>query len=69
VSARPGGPDWANNRAKRALVDLDYDLAIAIDTVVRQSKPDAWVGNPMKERKVEQDVVDDLLGARAGATN
>ena len=49
-------PVWANNGAKRALVDFffpDDDLAIAIDTVVRYNKPDAWVGNPMKERKVK----------------
>lgn len=49
-------PEWANNGAKRALVDFffpDDELAIAIDTVVRYNKPDAWVGNPMKERKVK----------------
>ncbi len=49
-------PLWANNGAKRALVDFffpDDDLAISIDTVVRYNKPDAWVGNPMKERKVK----------------
>jgi len=50
-------PEWANNGAKRALVDFffpDDELAIAIDTVVRYNKPDAWVGNPMKERKVKK---------------
>lgn len=50
-------PDWANNGAKRALVDFffpDDELAIAIDTVVRYNKPDAWIGNPMKERKVKK---------------
>ena len=50
-------PDWADNGAKRALVDFffpDDDLAIEVDTVVRHTKPDAWVGNPMKERKVKQ---------------
>ena len=49
-------PDWANNGAKRALVDFffpDEHLAIEIDTVVRHTKPDAWVGNPIKERKVK----------------
>ena len=50
-------PEWANNGAKRALVDFffpDNELAITIDTVVRYNKPDAWVGNPMKERKVKK---------------
>jgi type I restriction enzyme R subunit len=50
-------PEWANNGAKRALVDFFFphdELAIAIDTVVRNNKPDAWVGNPMKERKVKK---------------
>jgi type I restriction enzyme R subunit len=48
-------PDWADNGAKRALVDFffpDEHLAIEIDTIVRHTKPDAWVGNPIKERKV-----------------
>ena len=50
-------PEWANNGAKRALVDFFFphdELAITIDTVVRYNKPDAWVGNPMKERKVKK---------------
>ena len=49
-------PDWADNGAKRALVDFffpDDHLAIEIDTIVRHTKPDAWVGNPIKERKVK----------------
>lgn len=49
-------PDWAINGAKRALVDFffpDEHLAIEIDTIVRHTKPDAWVGNPIKERKVK----------------
>ncbi|WP_168703949.1 type I restriction endonuclease subunit R [Gordonia paraffinivorans] len=49
-------PDWADNGAKRALVDFffpDEHLAIEIDTIVRHTKPDAWVGNPLKERKVK----------------
>lgn len=47
---------WANNGAKRALVDFffpDEEFAIEIDTVVRHTKPDAWVGNSMKERLVK----------------
>jgi len=48
-------PDWASNDARRALVDFfdpNVELAIAIDAVVRNTKPDGWVGAPLKERKV-----------------
>ena len=47
--------EWADNGAKRALVDFFFPqetLAIEVDTIVRHTKPDAWVGNPMKERLV-----------------
>ena len=30
----------------------DEHLAVEIDTVVRHTKPDSWVGNKMKERLV-----------------
>ena len=49
-------PDWANDGAKRALVDFFFPqehLAIEIDTIVRDTKPDAWVGNFIRERKVK----------------
>lgn len=49
-------PEWANNGARRALVDFfspEHDIAIEVDKAVLQSKPDSWVGNPMKERKVK----------------
>jgi type I restriction enzyme R subunit len=48
-------PDWASDGAKRALVDFfpsDPQLPIAIDAIVRNTKPDSWVGNPLKERRV-----------------
>jgi type I restriction enzyme R subunit len=48
-------PDWANNGAKRALVDFFYphvELAIEVDAIVLHTKPDSWVGNSIKERKV-----------------
>ncbi|MFD7699143.1 type I restriction endonuclease subunit R [Streptomyces caelestis] len=48
-------PAWANNGAKRALVDFflpDERLAVEVDTTVLHSKPHAWVGNPLRERKV-----------------
>lgn len=58
-------PDWANNGAKRALVDFFFPeehLAIEIDTIVRHTKPDAWVGNPIKERKVKNAIRANLGG-------
>ncbi|MGC0249824.1 type I restriction endonuclease subunit R [Pseudactinotalea sp. Z1748] len=48
-------PSWADNGAKRALVDFFHpqgDLAVEVDEVVRHTKPHGWVGNPMKERLV-----------------
>ncbi len=56
-------PDWADNAAKRALVDFffpDEGLAIAIDRIVRYTKPDAWIGNPMKERLMRNALKRDL---------
>ncbi len=50
-------PAWADNGARRALVDFFYpehNLAIEVDEAVLQSKPDSWVGNPLKERKVKR---------------
>lgn len=47
---------WADNGAKRALVDFFYpdeQQAVVVDTIVRHTKPEAWVGNPMKERLVK----------------
>ncbi|MFT4245483.1 MAG: HsdR family type I site-specific deoxyribonuclease [Micrococcaceae bacterium] len=50
-------PDWANNGAKRALVDFgfpDSTMPEKVDSAVVTSKPHDWVGNPMKEKKVKQ---------------
>lgn len=49
-------PEWADNGAKRALIDFFFPqdhLAIEIDAIVRHTKPDAWVGSAMKERLVK----------------
>ena len=67
-------PEWANNGARRALVDFfwpDLDVAVEVDRAVRHSKPDSWVGNKVKEKKVRQairmvlpgdfDKIDDLF--------
>lgn len=48
-------PTWVDNGGRRALVDFfapDEDLAAAVDTAVLHSKPDSWVGDTLKERKV-----------------
>lgn len=50
-------PAWADNGARRALIDLfdaDVDLATAVDAAVLRSKPDSWVGSAIKERKVKR---------------
>ena len=50
-------PEWADNGARRALYDFvypDLNLAVNIDKAVRHSKPDSWVGNKLKEKKVRQ---------------
>ncbi len=50
-------PEWANNGARRALIDFFFpktQLAIEIDTIIRHTKPDSWVGNPIKEKKVKR---------------
>lgn len=56
-------PVWADNGAKKALVDFFYpndDLAITIDTTVRHTKPDSWIGNPIKEKKVRNAIAHEL---------
>jgi type I restriction enzyme R subunit len=52
-------PEWANNGARRALYDFfvpDLNNAIEVDRAVRHSKPDSWVGNALKEKKVKNAV-------------
>lgn len=49
-------PDWADNGAKRAMVEFFFpneDLAFEVDRAVRTNKPHGWVGNPMKEKVVK----------------
>jgi type I restriction enzyme, R subunit len=62
-------PEWADNGARRALVDFFFpwiEIAVEIDTTVLHTKPDSWVGNPLKERRVKramaQVLPDDLEG-------
>lgn len=47
-------PEWASNGVRRALLDfgLSEEQAVAVDQAVMDSKPDSWVGNRLKERRV-----------------
>ena len=48
-------PTVLNTRAKRALYDNlghDKELAIRVDTAVRTTKKEGWIGNRFKEREV-----------------
>jgi type I restriction enzyme, R subunit len=58
-------PAWADNGARRALVDFfapDAELAVQVDRAVLDSKPDSWVGNNLKERVVRRAVKAALPG-------
>ncbi|MYS92001.1 MULTISPECIES: type I restriction endonuclease subunit R [Streptomyces] len=50
-------PQWADNGARRALIDFfgqSPELAAVVDTTILHTKPDSWVGNAMKEKKVRR---------------
>jgi type I restriction enzyme, R subunit len=50
-------PSWADNGARRALIDFGLpseDVAIKVDRAVMESKPYDWLGNPIKEKKVKR---------------
>ncbi|MGW1874545.1 type I restriction endonuclease subunit R [Streptomyces sp. NPDC001975] len=50
-------PEWADNGARRALIDFfgeSPELAAVVDTTILHTKPDSWVGNAMKEKKVRR---------------
>ena len=51
-------PAWANNAARRALIDfeLSEEQATKVDKAIMYNKPDRWVGNPLKERRVKRAV-------------
>ncbi|MDZ7578930.1 MAG: type I restriction endonuclease subunit R [Candidatus Nanopelagicales bacterium] len=52
-TAYPAGVD---NGAQRALCDFfdSTKLALKIDLIVLHTKPDSWIGNPMKEKRVKR---------------
>lgn len=57
-------PEWADNGARRALFDFFYpdgDIAIEVDEAIRHSKPDSWIGHPIKE-KVVKNALKDAVG-------
>lgn len=61
----PGYPNWADNGAKKALVDFffpDEHYAMEVDTIIRHTKHDSWVGSPMKE-KVVRNAIEKTLPA------
>jgi type I restriction enzyme R subunit len=48
-------PDWVTDGARKALVDMmwpNVDVARSLDHIIRITKPDAWVGNSLKEKVV-----------------
>ena len=48
-------PEWVTDGARKALVDFAWpnvEMARAFDHAIRTSKPDAWVGSPLKEKVV-----------------
>ncbi len=52
-----GYPAWADDGARRALYDFGLpaeELALAVDGTIRDTKPDQWIGNPIKEKKVRR---------------
>jgi type I restriction enzyme R subunit len=49
-------PDWVDSGAKRALFDFglpDENLVVDVDKAIRHTKPDRWIGNAIKEKKVK----------------
>jgi len=50
-------PTWADNGARRALIDFgfaDEQRAVEVDRAIMQNKPDNWLGNFMKEKRVKR---------------
>lgn len=50
-------PEWANNGARKALIDFFHPseaLAVEVDTIVRHTKKDSWLGNSMKEKQIKR---------------
>jgi type I restriction enzyme R subunit len=53
-------PDWIDSGAKRALYDfgfLDEALVLGVDEAILHTKPDRWIGNAIKEKKVRRALI------------
>ncbi|MBF6469947.1 HsdR family type I site-specific deoxyribonuclease [Nocardia beijingensis] len=62
-------PDWADDHARRALIDFGWpapDMPIRVDRAIRDSRPHDWVGNPLKEKVVERAIRETLPDDFAG---
>ncbi|MGH3427396.1 MAG: restriction endonuclease subunit R, partial [Mycobacteriales bacterium] len=58
-----GYPAWADSGARRALVDFfdpSVEQAVEVDVVIRRSKPDSWLGNPIKEKILKRELSQSL---------
>ena len=58
-------PQSMNTRAKRSLYDnleRNEELATRIDTAVRSTKKDGWIGNRMKEKEVANAIREEAAG-------
>ncbi len=52
-------PEWADDGARRALVDFfpEQEIAMEVDRTIRDTKPDSWVGNALRERRVKRALI------------
>ncbi|HEY3959864.1 MAG TPA: type I restriction endonuclease subunit R [Solirubrobacteraceae bacterium] len=56
-------PNWIDSGAKRALYDFGLPsegLVLGVDETIRHTKPDQWIGNTFKERKVRRALINIL---------
>jgi type I restriction enzyme R subunit len=56
-------PSWIDNGARRALYDFGLpreELVLDVDEAIRHTKPDQWIGNTFKERKVRRALINVL---------
>jgi type I restriction enzyme R subunit len=58
-------PEWVDSGAKRALYDFGLPSeaqVVEVDETVRHTKPDHWIGNAIKEKKVRRALLQVLPG-------
>lgn len=56
----PGSLDTDAKRALYDSLDRDEQLALAVDKAVLESKRASWIGNPLRERRVENSIIEVL---------